>query len=335
MIEWQYFRFQNPWFLLGIITIPFLITSFRIQRQAVIRFSSINDLKTLTKKNGILFEIIPLILRILTLLFLILALARPQEGRFSREILSRGVDIMLAIDTSGSMRALDFTRENERVTRLNVVKEVVSEFVHNRQNDRLGIVAFGTEAFTQCPLTLDHEVILSFLNKMTIGMAGDSTAVGSAIGIAVKRLKDLDAESKVIVLLTDGRNNAGLISPEQATKIAKTYGIKIYTIGVGTNGKVPFMVDTLLGKRYVYQYVDIDENSLKKIAKKTGAQYFRATNRKSLKNIYEQIDKLETSEVKIKEHTDFTELFSLFLISSLTFLMLEILITNTRLQRIP
>tara|TARA_B100000686_G_scaffold355261_1_gene471730 strand:- start:7905 stop:8912 length:1008 start_codon:yes stop_codon:yes gene_type:complete len=335
MIEWQYFRFQDPWLLFGMIVIPILIMVYRDRRQAVIRFSSIATLKMLVVQRPKLLRIFPIILRCITVIILILALARPQEGRYTREILSRGVDIMLAIDTSGSMRALDFTRGDQRITRLNVVKEVVSNFVGNRSNDRLGLIAFGAEAFTQCPLTLDHEVVLKFINKMTIGMAGDSTAIGSAIGIAVKRLKDLEAKSKVIVLLTDGRNNAGFITPEQSANIAKTYGVKIYTIGVGTRGRVPFLVDTILGQRYVYQQVNIDEVTLKSIAEKTGAQYFRATDLESLRNIYAQIDQLETSDVKIKEHTNFTELFPIFLVPSLMCLLLEIFISNTRLQRIP
>ena len=335
MIEWQYFRFQDPWFLIGMILIPFLIFVYKRHPGAVIRYSSISTLKILNQQKSSFLKTIPFILRLIIITFLILALSRPQEGRYSREILSHGVDIILAIDTSGSMRAMDFTRGDNRVTRLNIVKEVVAEFITNRHNDRLGLVAFGAEAFTQCPLTLDHNIILSFLNKMNIGMAGDSTAIGSAIGIAIKRLKDLEAKSKVIVLLTDGRNNAGIISPEQASKIAKTYDIKIYTIGVGTQGRAPFLINTPLGHRYVYQKVDIDEITLRDIATKTGAQYFRATDRESLKKIYAQIDLLEKSEVKIKEHTNFTELFPLFLIPGLAILLFEIIISNTRFQMIP
>ena len=185
-----------------------------------------------------------------------------------------------------------------------MVKDVVTEFVENRESDRLGLVVFGEEAFTQCPLTLDHNILLSLLDKLAIGIAGDSTAIGSAIGIAVKRLKDLESESKVIILLTDGRNNAGDLLPLQAAEIAKSYGIKIYTIGVGTRGKAPFLVDTVFGKRYMYQEVDIDEDTLKKISTLTGAKYFRATDLESLKDIYQQIDRLEKTEVKVIEPTN-------------------------------
>ena len=235
MTTLQYFRFQDPWLLLGLLAIPVLLWAYRQRRQAVFRFSSIEILKTLKKQRPKFLQTVPLVLRCLAIVLLVLALARPQEGRHKREVLSRGVDIMLAIDTSGSMRALDFIRQEKRVTRLDIVKEVVMEFVGNRQNDRLGIVAFGAEAFTQCPLTLDHNILLSFLDKMKIGMAGDSTAIGSAIGISVKRLKDLQAESKVIILLTDGRNNVGLVSPQQAAKIAKALG-KLYSDNMPLSG---------------------------------------------------------------------------------------------------
>ena len=179
------------------------------------------------------------------LLFFIIAFARPQEGRKKTEILSQGVDIVLAIDTSGSMQALDFKKNENQVTRLSVVKDVVAEFVKHREMDRIGMVVFGANAFTQCPLTLDQSILLSFLDKLKIGMAGDATAIGSAIGISARRLKDLKSKSKIIILLTDGRNNSGTIPPLQAAEIAKTLGIRIYTIGVGKRGKAPFLVDSI------------------------------------------------------------------------------------------
>ena len=181
---------------------------------------------------------------------------------------------MLALDTSGSMKALDFIQNDKRDTRLTMVKDVVSKFIENRTNDRMGMVVFGSEAYTQCPLTLDQNILQSFLRKLDIGMAGDSTAIGSAIGIAVKRLKDLKSDSKLIILLTDGRNNAGNLAPLQAAQTAKAFGIKIHTIGVGTRGKAPFLVNSIFGQRYVYQEVDIDEDTLKEISQVTGGQYF-------------------------------------------------------------
>jgi Ca-activated chloride channel family protein len=242
---------------------------------------------------------------------------------------------MLALDTSGSMRALDFIEEEKRITRLTVVKGVVSKFIENRPTDRIGMVVFGEQAYTQCPLTLDQGILQSFLSKLEIGMAGDSTAIGSAIGIAVKRLKDLDSASKVIILLTDGRNNAGTLVPLQAAQTAKTFGIKIHTIGVGTEGKAPFLVNSIFGQRYVYQEVDIDETTLTEISKITGGQYFRATDLESLQNIYKQIDEMEKSEVKVIDHSEYKELFHYFLVPGLMFLLLEVGLSNTLLRRIP
>ena len=288
----SYFQFQDPWLFLLLAVIPLLIYRALKNRPATLHFSSLDSLKILHSKGVAFLAAIPLILRCLAIALLVTALARPQEGRKSTEILSAGVDILLAIDTSGSMRAMDFEKNNQPVDRLSVVKDVVSEFIDSREFDRMGMVVFGNEAFTQCPLTLDHDILHSFLNKLQIGVAGDSTAIGSAIGISVKRLKDLVSKSKVIILLTDGRNNAGNITPYQAAEIAKTYGIKIYTVGVGTKGDAPFPMNAPFGQRMLMQRVAIDEVSLKKIAEQTGGRYFRATDSDSLKQIYAQIDSL-------------------------------------------
>lgn len=305
------------------------------RKGASVHFSSIAILKILRPSKVDLYAGLPLLLRFLVVALLIIALARPQEGRKSTEIVSVGVDIMLALDTSGSMQALDFIEDKQRITRLAVVKGVVSKFIDNRPNDRIGMVVFGEQAYTQCPLTLDQGVLQTFLSKLEIGMAGDSTAIGSAIGIAVKRLKDLESKSKVIILLTDGRNNAGSLVPLQAAQTAKTFGIKIHTIGVGTKGKAPFLVNSVFGQRYVYQEVDIDEGTLKEISKITGGQYFRATDLESLQNIYKQIDEMEKSEVKVIDHSEYNELFYYFLIPGLILLLLEIVLSNTLLRRIP
>ncbi len=315
------------------LVIPLLLTVSQKRRRAVLHYSTVQGLKTLQPSNP--HAGIPMMLRVLAIIFLVIALARPQEGRKSMEILSVGVDIILATDTSGSMQALDFFKDKNRVNRLDVVKEVVREFIDNRPNDRMGMVTFGAEAFTQCPLTMDHSILLSFLDNLKIGMAGDSTAIGSAIGVAVKRLKDLKAKSKVIILLTDGRNNSGNIPPLQAAEIAKSYGIKIYTIGIGTLGKAPFLVDTFMGKQLIYQDVDLDEDTLKTIAATTDGKYFRATDRETLKDIYTQIDKLEKSEVKVIDHAEYNELFPPFLICGLSLILMEIVLANTRLRRIP
>ena len=330
-----YFQFQDPWLFLLLALIPLLIYRTLKNRPATLHFSSLDSLKALHRKGVDLLAATPLILRCLAIALLVTALARPQEGRKSTEILSAGVDILLAIDTSGSMRAMDFEKNNQPVDRLTVVKDVVSEFIDSREFDRMGMVVFGNEAFTQCPLTLDHDIIHSFLNKLQIGVAGDSTAIGSAIGISVKRLKDLESKSKVIILLTDGRNNAGNITPFQAAEIAESYDIKIYTVGVGTQGEAPFPINTPFGQKMLMQRVEMDEDSLKKIAKQTGGRYFRATDSDSLKQIYEQIDSLEKSEVKWIDHSEYRELFPLFLIPALLLVLLETVLTQTRLRRVP
>jgi len=331
----SFFRFEDPWLLLFLLMVPFLTIRGKGKLQATISYSSIDTLQAIRSARVEILSILPLVLRMIGISLLVLALARPQEGHKSTEILSAGVDIMLALDTSGSMQALDFIKDEKRDTRLAMVKDVVSQFIENRPNDRMGMVVFGSEAYTQCPLTLDQGILQSFLSKLSIGMAGDSTAIGSAIGIAVKRLKDLESKSKVIILLTDGRNNAGNLPPLQAAQTAKAFGIKIHTIAVGTHGKAPFLVNSIFGQRYVYQQVDIDENTLKKISDLTGGQYFRATDLESLKAIYKQIDEMEKSEVKVIDHSEYTELFHYFLIPGLLLLLLEIGLSNTVLRRIP
>ena len=331
----RYFQFQDPWLFLLLALIPLLIYRTLKNRPAALHFSSLDSLKTLHRRGVEFLAAIPLILRCLAIALLVTALARPQEGRKSTEILSAGVDILLAIDTSGSMRAMDFEKNNRPVDRLTVVKNVVSKFIDSREFDRIGMVVFGNEAFTQCPLTLDHDILHSFLDKLQIGVAGDSTAIGSAIGVSVKRLKDLKSKSKVIILLTDGRNNVQNITPFQAAEIAKTFGIKIYTVGVGTRGQAPFPMNTPFGQKMLMQRVAIDEDSLKKIAEQTGGRYFRATDSDSLKQIYAQIDSLEKSEVKWIDHSEYRELFPLFLIPALLLVLSEIVLTQTRLRRVP
>ena len=331
----SFFRFEDPWLLLFFLMVPFLTIRGKVKQQATISYSSIDTLQAIRSARVEILSILPLVLRMIAISLLVLSLARPQEGYKSNEILSVGVDIMLALDTSGSMQALDFIKDEKRDTRLAMVKDVVSQFIDNRPNDRMGMVVFGSEAYTQCPLTLDQGILKSFLSKLDIGMAGDSTAIGSAIGIAVKRLKDLESKSKVIILLTDGQNNAGSLPPLQAAQTAKAFGIKIHTIAVGTHGKAPFLVNSIFGQRYVYQQVDIDEDTLKKISDLTGGQYFRATDLESLKTIYKQIDEMEKSEVKVIDHSEYTELFHYFLIPGLLILLLEILLSNTVLRRIP
>jgi len=328
-------RFADPWLLLLMFLVPLMMLLQRKKPGSSIRFSSLAALRGLNQSKSLAWRRALPVMRCLSLSLFIIALARPQAGNRTTEILTEGVDIMLCLDTSGSMNALDFTLDNKRVNRLQVLKNVVDEFIRRRQNDRIGMVVFAEEAFTQCPLTLDYGVLRSFLGKLEIGMAGDRTAIGSGLALCVKRMKDIRSKSKIIVLLTDGRNNTGTITPATAAEIAQSCGIKVYTIGAGTEGEAPFLVDSLFGQRYVYQRVDLDEETLQEIAQKTGGMYFRATNTEALKKIYQQIDRMEKTEAKVREYLEYAELYPWFLIPGLCLLLLEIILANTRLRKIP
>ncbi len=329
-------RFEDNWLLLLGLIVPLVVYHYlKWGSGGQLKFSTIKTLKRLKTSRSVYLRHSLIVFRCLCLLLLVAAVARPQSGKKTTEIITEGVDIMLVLDTSGSMKALDFKVGDDRIDRLEVAKRVVADFIKGRENDRLGMVVFGEQAFTQCPLTLDHGVALSFLDKVKIGMAGDGTAIGSAIGTAVKRLKDIKAKSKVIILLTDGRNNMGRLGPLKAAEIAKKYNVKIYAIGAGTTGKAPFLVNTFFGPKYVYQQVDLDEYTLKQIAGITEGQYFRATDTESLAKIYEHIDSMEKSEVKVKEYMEYNELFLWPLLGALAFLMLEIVLANTRFRKIP
>lgn len=330
------FRFEDPWFLLaGLAVIPILLRYGRKNRSAALRFPALAPLGDIYATRAAASRHILLVLRVAGVLLLAAALARPQAGEKETEIESEGVDIVLCLDTSGSMQALDFHLDGKRVDRLAVVKKVVREFVGKRKDDRIGMVVFGANAYTQCPLTMDHGVLLQFVDRLEIGMAGDATAVGDALATSVKRLKDVPGKSRVIVLLTDGRSNAGKIPPLTAAEIARASGCKVYTIGVGVEGKSPFLVQTLFGKDYVYQQVDLDETTLQEIARITGGEYFRASDTAGLEKVYDRIDRLERTEARVKEYMEYEELFHRFAIPGLLLLLLEFVLANTRFRKIP
>ena len=329
------FRFAYP-MLLVLLTgvIGYLVFEF-LKKPVAITHSMTSRLAELSDKGSGIWQRLPLILRAVCLILLVLTAARPQFYNVSREIRSPGVDIVMCIDTSGSMRALDFELNDEPVSRLTAVQKVVSDFIRKREVDRIGLVVFGEEAFTQAPLTLDKGLLLGLVDKMTIGMAGDRTAIGSALAIGGKRLKDLEAESKILILLTDGRHNAGDLTPEQAAEAVQTLGVKIYTIGVGGTGPAPFRVKSLIGTRIVRRQVDLDEGTLREIADIGGGKYFRATDTKGLAEIYDIIDRAEKTEIKVKEFFHFRELYSYFLIPALVMLALEIMLKSTILRTVP
>jgi len=323
------FRFAYPSVLALLAVVAAWLAFVLIKQPAGITFSMTSTLHSLAGSGNRFLARLPTALRAVLLVLLVLTAARPQLYNVSREIQSFGVDIILCLDTSGSMRALDFQLNGKPVSRLIAVKKVVREFIKKRELDRIGLVVFGEAAFTQAPLTMDKGLLLGLVDKMKIGMAGDRTAIGSAIAIGGKRLKDLKAKSKTLILLTDGRNNAGDITPEEAAEAVHTLGVKIYTIGVGGKGPAPFRVETPFGSSIVYQRVDLDENTLKKVASIAGGKYFRAADSKRLSEIYSIINREQKTRVKVKQFFHFRELYPFFLIPALIFFGLEILLKTT------
>lgn len=281
--------------------------------------------------RGQLFFLLPL-LRMITLVLLIIALARPQSVEKEEEITADGIDIMLVMDLSSSMLAQDFKPD-----RLEVSKRVASEFVSKREFDRVGLAVFAGEAFTQTPLTTDHRVVQEFLSNLDVGILEDGTAIGMGLATAINRLKDSDAKSKVIILLTDGDNNAGYIQPLTATEIAQEFNIKIYTIGVGTVGNALTPVSRRSDGRYIFGLtsVKIDESLLRQIAEMTGGQYFRATTAESLQDIYNEIDQLEKTEIEVTSIRRYSEEFYVFVFVGLLYILLEVILRYTVFRTIP
>lgn len=333
-------RFKNPEFLLLLlIWIPMIWVYIRRERKykPAVRFSDLAIIEQLPKSVFIRARHILLALRLLGVGLLIVALARPQEGRSDEEVTTEGVDIMLVLDISESMQALDFQPEN----RLAVAKKTIAEFILKRQHDRIGLVVFAARSFTKCPLTLDYNVLATFLDDITFSDISFKTAIGTGIATASNRLKDSPSKSKVIILATDGANNAGDIPPLTAANAAKEFGIKIYTIGIGKEGQVPFPVQMQnpftgqIVKQVQMMNSDLDEKSLNEIANVTGGKFFRATNAENLKEIYEQINNLEKTEIKTKIYTSYNEKFYPWLWAGFILLMLELLLSQTRFRRIP
>lgn len=330
-------RFAAPWFFLLLLLVP-IVALYRRRRHRPPTLASSALFPTAGVPASRAMQLRPLVpaIQYAVLVLMVLALARPQWGTERTEVLTEGVNIILALDLSESMSALDFKKQGRVVNRLEAVKGVVQDFVAGRNGDRIGMVVFGTHAYTQLPLTRDYNTLASILDRLQIGAAGERTAIGDAIGISLKRLADIKSKSNIIILLTDGQSNAGELSPETAAEIAREKGVKIYTIGVGTRGKAPFLVkDPLFGERYVYQRVNIDEDTLKAIADKTGGRYFRAENLESLAAVYDTIDKLEKTEVKVDIFADYSEIYPWLLVPAIALLMLYIILRNTRYLVVP
>jgi Ca-activated chloride channel family protein len=324
--------FAEPqFFLLGLL-LPLMIIWYvkkNTASQAGIKVSSIKSFRGLTSWKSTLRHV-PFILRILSIACIIAALARPQTKSDEQHAEGEGVDIVLCIDVSGSMTAQDFTPN-----RMEAAKKVAQSFIDSRLTDRIAIVIFSGESFTQCPLTTDKAVLKSAVANIRNGLLEDGTAIGDGLSTSVDRLRSSKSKSKVIILLTDGENNGGLIGPLNAKEIAKAFGVKVYTIGVGTEGYAPFPVRTEMGVIMQQQKVTIDEKLLKEIANETGGKYFRAKDNAGLANIYKEIDGLEKSKVEISTLTRYIEKFFPFVIAGLLLLLLEFLLRFTVLKKFP
>ncbi len=328
------FRFADPYFLLLLLLLPALALWYakgQRKKNAAIRFSHLGVVEEVHQTSAVRARHLLFAMRLLAVALLVIALARPQSGIKGEEVTTEGIDIILAIDISSSMRAEDI-----KPNRVEAAKQVARDFIKARKNDRIGLVIFSAEAYTQCPLTLDYGILLSFLDEIHIGMIEDGTAIGMGLATAVNRLRNSEAKSKVIVLLTDGRNNRGEIDPLTASDAARAFDVKVHAVGAGTRGTALYPVDDpFFGRRYVPLQADIDDETLNRVAAKTGGKYFRATDRESLNSIYQEIDAMEKTEIKVTEYTRYSELF--FYIAGIAGLILlaEIVLAHTRFRKIP
>lgn len=326
-------HFQNPeylYFLLLLIPVVFWYVFKQYQADASLQISSISTLKLPQRKSFILLRHTPFVCRMIALVCLVLVVARPQLSNSFRNESTEGIDIMMALDISGTMLAEDL-----RPNRLEAAKNVAAEFISERPNDNIGLVVFAGESFTQCPLTTDHAVLINLFSSIKYGMIEDGTAIGLGLANAVSRIKDSVAKSKVVILLTDGSNNAGDIAPLTAAEIAKTFGIRVYTIGVGTRGVAKFPYQTPMGIRYQDMQVDIDEDMLREIASMTGGSYFRATDNKKLKEIYAEIDQMEKTKIRVREYSKKRDVYLPFALVAFLALLVEMILRNTVLRKLP
>lgn len=328
------FRFKDPlWLILLVIPIAYIYLRYftRFLKPPSIPYSDLQVLSGLGSSWRTKLAAALPALKAIGLAVLILAMARPQSGFGDSRQSVEGVDIMLALDISGSMKAEDFKPNN----RLYVAKEVIRNFIGGRENDRLGLVVFARRSFTQCPLTTDYDLLKSLLDRVNFGMVEDKTAIGLAIANAANRLKESTAKSKIIILLTDGVNNVDDLSPIDAAKAAAALGIKIYTVGAGKPGLVDIPIDTGFGVRYVKQQSEIDEETLRQIADISGGKFYRATDETTLEQIYGQISQLEKTKIEVHKFYRYSELFARFLIAGVVLLLGELILSKTVLGGLP
>lgn len=330
---WNDIQFANPELLVLLAVIPLLILAYVLKlrnNKAPIKISSISNIGI---QDDLVYKLLkhsPFALLNLALLFIIVSLARPQSSLSWQDVTTEGIDIMLAMDISGSMLAEDL-----KPNRLEASKEVAIDFIKGRPSDRIGLVTFSGESFTQSPLTTDHAVLKNLFKDVKNGLLEDGTAIGMGLATSVNRLRDSDAKSRVVILLTDGSNNQGSVSPATAAEIAREFGVRVYTIGVGTNGKAPYPYRNPFGQiSYQNVEVKIDETTLKEIADLTGGKYFRATNNRSLKQIYEEIDQLEKSKIEVTEYRKKKEEFFPFALLAAVFVILNFTLKYTILRSI-
>jgi Ca-activated chloride channel family protein len=325
--------FAYPWILYFLLLLPLIFYIYwgrKDKTSPTITFSSLQMFGEVPKSLREKLAHLPAVLRILALAFLMVAFARPQTFSSGENIYTEGIDIAMVLDISGSMLAEDF-----KPNRLDAAKKVIDDFIKGRTTDKIGLVIFSGESFTQCPLTIDYSVLRNLLKDIHSGMIQDGTAIGNAIANGVNRLKDSKAKSKVMILLTDGVSNAGEIDPVTSAQIAQQFGIRIYTVGVGTMGEAPYPFQTPFGKRYQMVPVEIDETLLKQISNITGGKYFRATNNRKLVEIYEEIDRLEKTRVEVTSYRHAKELYFNWAFAGFLLLLFEFGLSRTYLRRLP
>jgi Ca-activated chloride channel family protein len=329
-------QLHDPWLLLLVVLIPLLLRVRRAQVPPAVRYPVLDAVRAVGPGRRVRWRWLLPALRAIALVLLVVALARPQLGKAATQIYTEGIDIMLAVDISGSMLSEDFQSDSGRVNRLDAVKAVVGKFLDRRPGDRVGLVLFASRPYTQSPLTLDHGWLMKNLERAHIGMIEDGTAVGSALATAVNRLEASEAKSKIVILLTDGQSNAGKVPPMTAAEAAKALGYRVYTIGAGTRGSAPFPQVDAFGRRvYVSMPVDIDEDTLRHIAETTGGRYYRATDTASLQGIYDEIDQLEKSPQEGLQYLEYHELYVWLALPALLLLAGEAMLAQTWLRVLP
>ena len=331
------FNFAHPYFLLLLLLLPFLawLRSRQI-KEAAFLYSSVTLLRGVANLKRSSARAFLIRLRWLILVLCILAMARPRLSEGKTSVKASGIDIVVALDLSMSMAAMDFEKDGERVNRLDIAKDVLESFVKKRTNDRLGLVAFSGRAYIAAPLTLDHDFFQLNLDRLQLGIVEDGTAIGSSLTAALNRLRDVESKSRIVILMTDGQNNSGKVPPLTAAEAAEALGVKIYTIGVGTKGMAPYPQKGPFGRtNFVQMKVNIDEETLKGIADKTGGKYYRADNSESFRQIYEEIDSLEKTEVEMQQYTKHEVLATWFLLPGLILLILEMILNNTIWRKLP